>query len=730
MPGPVIPVPGQRRNRLRIADFEKKKKSPPPAPVQQPARPPATCCDNPDVNIDDEGQEVCYSCGNMDHQGADIVAEDQFSIVNGRTVMHGGTVGNDQRHANSMGGKTSGIHGGDSSQATVERGRSAIGWICVKTSIANGSEAPLAITAFKYYKLAHLQSFIQGRGILKVACASIYLASRGKTRNTVMLMDLAEAISVNIWTLGKVYTSLCEILMLDPRGPQNIYNVDVEALMLKFCQKLEFDQDSYRVAADACVVLKRMSRDWIVEGRNPAGVCGACILIAARMNNFRRSTQEMVYVCRVADSTINQRLVEWSRTKASKLTVKQFREFSGKLKSNEEPPSVYRRREREEKAAAKKRSADEFENDESDNMDGDDSTGEDADEGTPQPVPSKPTKRQADIMRKKQKLIAGTPAEPPQQDQSSEQADGEISEPMVIDMDAIVGGDAGLDSLANAETATEPNEEAIAAPKKPRGRPPKKRVPIVIQEEDIQIENDLREEMEEYMKNWEDIFQQFEDNGHHPEFLKSLEMARKLVQLHQPDRNISSEEEIGEDEFEDDLDVANCQLSPEESLSKERIWLVENEDWLREQQRKILAKAIEEALGTQKKPKQKRKRSQMGDGSLLKGKTVRDPAEAVKLMHQKRAKHWSSNINYDIFKQLARNNSPEGTATPAEQVATPVPQQQSEPAYQTVPVGDDDEEEEEEEEEVEEEEEEEPENRYLSDVEEGFNEDDENWGDY
>ena len=38
---------------------------------------------------------------------------------------------------------------------------------------------------------------------------------------------------------------------------------------------------------------QRMRRDWIQTGRRPAGICGACLLIAARVHGFRRSTAEV-----------------------------------------------------------------------------------------------------------------------------------------------------------------------------------------------------------------------------------------------------------------------------------------------------------------------------------------------------------------------------------------------------------------------------------------------------
>ena len=60
-------------------------------------------------------------------------------------------------------------------------------------------------------------------------------------------------------------------------------------------------------------------------GRRPAGVCGACLLLAARMNNFRRSITEVVQVVKIADVTLRKRLGEFKETASGGLTVDEFR---------------------------------------------------------------------------------------------------------------------------------------------------------------------------------------------------------------------------------------------------------------------------------------------------------------------------------------------------------------------------------------------------------------------
>ncbi|KAJ4305197.1 transcription factor TFIIIB subunit brf1 [Kalmusia sp. IMI 367209] len=727
MAGPVNPGrrPRQRlatiNNPSAVPNLQSKPSSPPPPPppVQRRA---ATCCDNPEIGEDDDGRTVCFSCATV-FDDSQIVAEVTFGETStGAAMVQGGLVANDQRYANTMGGAVSGMGGVDSRQNTMKKGQSAIAGLCAHLGVPD----IVLTSARRWYQLALNHSFVQGRGVMKVAAVSIYLAARKQPGNTLMLMDLAERLRINVWDLGNTYRKFCQTIM--ENDPEEIDGstslLQIEPLMLKFCQKLEFDQDSFRVASDACLILKRMSRDWMVQGRNPAGLCGACIILAARMNNFRRTVREVVYVVKVADTTINQRLYEYRRTQSAALTVKQFREVGLQLKTKIAPPAVYKRHEREERAAGRKRKAEALENGESeDSGDVDDSR-----PGSSQPKPSKPTKRQAS-MRKKKKEDSSETVTTPVEVEPSSLANGEVAEDMVVDVDALAGdNDAGLDALANAENAAEVDEEAISVPKR-RGRPRKKREPIVIPPEDLELEGDLENEMIEAIGDWESTFKEFKENENHPTFVDTFERARRLVELHKPDRNVNSEEEIGEDEFEDDPDIRNVLCSEEEVLSRERIWILDNEDWLREQQKKLLAKALEEAQGKPKKPKQKRRRLQMGDGSVLEGQPAASAAEAAKKMIKKRAKHFSSHINYDVFKEIipGGNTPSSGGATPAEQAATPEPEQQPPPpddtTYKPVPVGEDDEEPEEDGyEEQYAEEDEDLEHQYMSDEDQGFDE--------
>ena len=85
----------------------------------------------------------------------------------------------------------------------------------------------------------------------------------------------------------------------------------------------------------------------MTKGRRPAGICGAALLLAARMNNFRRSVAEIVQVVKIADSTIKQRLGEFRESSSGGLSVADFR--SVWLEEEMDPPAFIRGKEKERK---------------------------------------------------------------------------------------------------------------------------------------------------------------------------------------------------------------------------------------------------------------------------------------------------------------------------------------------------------------------------------------------
>ena len=113
---------------------------------------------------------------------------------------------------------------------------------------------------------------------------------------------------------------------------------------------LDFGDELEQVVLDATRLCARFKTDWLVQGRRPSGITGACLLLAARMNNFRRSVAEIVQVVKVADITLKRRLDEFRQTPLANYSIERFREmFDRDEIETALPPIVVQERKRAEK---------------------------------------------------------------------------------------------------------------------------------------------------------------------------------------------------------------------------------------------------------------------------------------------------------------------------------------------------------------------------------------------
>lgn len=152
-----------------------------------------------------------------------------------------------------------------------------------------------------------------------------------------------------MFELGATYMKLRSALELKEPIPE----VDPAIYNIRFAHKLDFGTaNNKQIAADATRLVRRFRADWMTQGRRPAGVCGACLIIAARMSSFWRSPEEVAQVVKVSADTIKRRLVEFAKTEMGSRTVAEWREMSDteldRTLDGEVPPIVkeHRRKER------------------------------------------------------------------------------------------------------------------------------------------------------------------------------------------------------------------------------------------------------------------------------------------------------------------------------------------------------------------------------------------------
>ncbi|KAK7018579.1 BRF1-domain-containing protein [Favolaschia claudopus] len=293
------------------------------------------------------GNGVCVSCGMVVEENA-IVSEVTFGeTASGGAMVQGSFVGQGATHAR-MSGPYGNRGNSDSRAQTIENASKKIHMI---SSVLRLSET-ISNAALRMYTLAVEHKFTKGRKSLNVVAVCLYVACRQKDTHTHMLIDFSDLLQVNVFELGHTYLQLVQTLNL------KLPLVDPSHYISRFAALLEFGDETPKVSMDAVRLVQRFDRDWMTRGRRPAGICGAALLLAARMNNFRRSVEEIVQVVKIADTTLKKRLDEFKNTPSGALTLADFR--SVWLDEEVDPPAYTRNKVKEEaeRLAAEEAAAD------------------------------------------------------------------------------------------------------------------------------------------------------------------------------------------------------------------------------------------------------------------------------------------------------------------------------------------------------------------------------------
>lgn len=116
---------------------------------------------------------------------------------------------------------------------------------------------------------------------------------------------------------------------------------------MRFANKMELGDKTHEVSMTAQRLVQRMMKDSIHSGRRPSGLCGAALLIAARMHDYSRTPMDIVRIVKIHESTLRKRLIEFGDTPSSLLTLDEF--MAVDLEAEQDPPAfkAARKRDRE-----------------------------------------------------------------------------------------------------------------------------------------------------------------------------------------------------------------------------------------------------------------------------------------------------------------------------------------------------------------------------------------------
>ncbi|KAI0914956.1 hypothetical protein F4823DRAFT_570287 [Ustulina deusta] len=631
-------------------------------------------CPNPSAPVTDG---FCSSCG-REIDSSNIVAEVMFGETSsGAAIVQGSYVAADQGTTRNMAPGVRRLGGlvGDNREKTIREAKNMM-W-GFKSRLRNITESAIE-SAIMIFKLVLNENWLQGRGMDKVVPVCLYAACRREDKCDIMLIDFAELVHINVYELGHVFKDLSSIYSFQNN---NVRSIIPEDLMMRFAEKLDFGEFTNKIAADATRLCQRMGRDWMVMGRRPSGICGACLLMAARMWNFRRTVREIVYVVKVTTHTIEQRLDEFTVTESSNLSIENFlnQEF---LESRHDPPSFYKQsdewkekteKEKEASGRKRKRTLGDTDGDELDQANGESDPSRRVSSASasmpppPRPVPPPDLSklrqvaeflpRSFDNTESRETVVPFDPTQVPKpapkrakdvveglnaEDPTSSQAIDELVEIY------------GSSDVGNGDESNEINEEEDTQAQSKKGRRNKQGP----EEESLKFDEEWERDEAELENQINEVINDPHSSAHskalataaHLAHIKA-EWARSLL----PQKELKMDEIIGEDEFADDPEVQFCELDPEEVLIKEEIWLNANKDWVRKQQEKAYRQQMED-LGPPKRKRNRVKKPRIGEGQLTPAST---PGEAAIDVMKKR-NTVSKRINYDAIASLFGSSKKRG----------------------------------------------------------------------
>lgn len=617
----------------------------------------------------------------MDDQ---LVSETQFAEgPSGQIRAQGVTIGANETHrgggAFAYTGKTGLTTVSTKSQAD-RNGRLIVNRICAQLNVP---QQPLVEAAMRLFNLAYTKGFVRGRSLDDVATVCLYLATRQSSeqiegvrrpKHPFMLIDFAERGDIDVFALGRIYVDLCRELFFDAglgmkntgeNGP--ILAPGPEVFVERFVRELEFPKhDERRIMNDAYQIIASMRRDWITRGRRPAGVCGAAVILAARMNNYRRTVREVVLVAKVTEITLHKRLEEFSTTSLSKASVNDFR-------GQDLPPASDAHLTAEDLAELQDKRKGR-------NM----PTFEDLPEASNPPVMIPKVKKRR---RKVAKDMAETAAEIEEDDSSGEGEDSEgenSGQPVAkrgrLDPDGFAIPDQPASSTPQPSSHVSPAKRRLGRPKGSKNwkaPPPTARETAIEQE----IEEDIGENMPELEEAAERMTRArsvaAEDGGSVPRPQPIMELTppstdEASIRTRGNSGDVPMSPTLGAEEFEDDLDVSMCVLNEEERRLKELIWVNENAEWLRQDHAKRIRRQLKEAelreQGIDPAQFEKNKKAQgrrRKDGSKVPGRAG-DVAYLTNSEYERRGGQGSSRAPSEV---RAGSSSQQGSLSPDRAIA-------------------------------------------------------------
>ena len=192
--------------------------------------------------------------------------------------------------------------------------------------------------SIKYYKLSSNKNFTKGRSQILICCIILYTLCRlNNTQH--LLIDFSDISKINIYKLGYHYLKFIKLFNIK-------VNIIEPSLFLKrFINKLNLEIKIQKIILNTSLrIIQCMKKDWLIEGRNPCGICGATIYISLSINNIKFDLNTISNIVKISKETIKKRINEFSKSRFCKFTKEEFLNLNFNNIIEENPPSFIKNR--------------------------------------------------------------------------------------------------------------------------------------------------------------------------------------------------------------------------------------------------------------------------------------------------------------------------------------------------------------------------------------------------
>ena len=192
--------------------------------------------------------------------------------------------------------------------------------------------------SIKYYKLASNKNFTKGRSQILICCIILYTLCRlNNTQH--LLIDFSDISKINIYKLGYHYLKFIKLFNI------KINLIEPSLFLKRFINKLNLEiKIQKNILNNSLRIIQCMKKDWLIEGRNPCGICGAAIYISLSINNIKFDLNSISDIVKISKETIKKRINEFSNSRFCKFTKEEFLNLNFNNINEGNPPSFIKNR--------------------------------------------------------------------------------------------------------------------------------------------------------------------------------------------------------------------------------------------------------------------------------------------------------------------------------------------------------------------------------------------------